>query len=141
YLARAAQAARTPIRGHGRRLALLAASLLLLNLFIAPDSQFSVRYLRDHLDYSGTRIALLTVGTGTPAALGVLVGGRLADVRGRRLVAAVAIAASVLLELCFYLSRGWPVWMWAFLSSIVGAASVPALAVYGPELFPTALRG
>ena len=141
YLARATARVTPSIRGHVGRLALLAGSLLLVNLFNAPDSQFSVRYLRDHLDYSGARIALLTVGTGTPAALGVLVGGRLADVRGRRLVAAVAIGASTILGLFFYVSRGWSVWAWAFLSSIVGAASVPALAVYGPELFPTGLRG
>jgi len=33
------------------------------------------------------------------------------------------------------------VWAWSAGGSIVGAATVPALGVYGPELFPTKLRG
>jgi putative MFS transporter len=33
------------------------------------------------------------------------------------------------------------VWAWSTVASILGAATVPALGVYGPELFPTSLRG
>jgi MFS family permease len=36
---------------------------------------------------------------------------------------------------------GWPLWAWSLTASILGAATVPALGVYGPELFPTSLRG
>jgi MFS family permease len=133
--------AATTMAGHGRRLALLAASGALLNLFIAPDSQFTNRFLHDELGFSGGRIALLTVGVGTPGALGVILGGRLADVRGRRVVAAVALSLGTALEVALFFSRGWPVWIWALSSNVIGAASVPALGVYGPELFPTALRG
>jgi MFS family permease len=32
-------------------------------------------------------------------------------------------------------------WLVALLGSVVFAAHIPALAVYGPELFPTSLRG
>lgn len=31
--------------------------------------------------------------------------------------------------------------MWTLAGTILGGAAVPAIAVYGPELFPTALRG
>ena len=36
---------------------------------------------------------------------------------------------------------GWTVWAWSVVGAIVGSITVPALAVYGPELFPTSLRG
>ena len=40
-----------------------------------------------------------------------------------------------------YLSWGWPLWMASLVASVIGALAVPALAVYGPELFPTGQRG
>jgi MFS family permease len=39
------------------------------------------------------------------------------------------------------LSAGWSMWALSMAGAIVGAATVPALGVYGPELFPTGLRG
>ena len=67
-------------------------------------------------------------------------GGRLAE-RGRRLVGAVAVVGGVGATVFSYSTHGWPVWAWSALGSVVGAATVPALGVYGPELFPTAMRG
>jgi MFS family permease len=32
-------------------------------------------------------------------------------------------------------------WMWSVIGGIIGGLTVPALGVYRPELFPTALRG
>ena len=32
-------------------------------------------------------------------------------------------------------------WTFAIVSSVISGAALPALAVYGPELFPTSLRG
>ena len=126
--------------GHGPRFWLLAASGFLLNVFVAPASQFQNEYLRDERGFSGGRISLFTVLTGTPGLLGVIAGGRLAE-HSRRLVGAVAVAVGVGATVLVYLSTGWPLWAWSAIGSIVGAASVPALGVYGPELFPTALRG
>ena len=128
-------------KGHGYRLSLLAASLFLVNLSIAPSSQFTNRFLKHERGYNGGRIALLNVVTGTPAALGVVVGGRLADVRGRRVVAAVALALGTVLSVAFFFTRGWAMWAWTLAGNVVFAASIPALLVYGPELFPTSLRG
>lgn len=39
------------------------------------------------------------------------------------------------------LASGWSMWALSAGGAIIGAATVPALGVYGPELFPTALRG
>ncbi|HEV3400553.1 MAG TPA: MFS transporter, partial [Acidimicrobiales bacterium] len=45
------------------------------------------------------------------------------------------------LSLLMFFAQGWPVWAWAVVGKIVSDASIPALGVYGPELFPTSLRG
>ena len=132
--------AAAPVRGHGRRFWLLAVSGFLLNLFLAPAAQFGNEYLRTERGFSAGRIALFTVLTATPAGIGIVVGGRLAE-RSRRLVSAVSLVGGVGCSVLMYLSAGWPVWAWSLIGSVIGAATVPALGVYGPELFPTSLRG
>lgn len=131
----------TGLAGHGRRFWLLAVSALLLNLFTAPASQLMNEFLRDERGFSAARISLFTMLTNTPGAIGIVVGGRLADTRGRRLVGAVGVAGGVALTVAMVLAGGWPMWALSVGGAIVGAATVPALGVYGPELFPTSLRG
>ena len=129
------------MRGNGGRLVLLAASAFLLALFTTPASQFQNEFLRDERGFSAARISLLTLLTNTPGAIGVVVGGRLADVRGRRLVGAVGLAGGVGATVAMFASSGWPLWAWSVVGAVVGGAVLPALGVYGPELFPTSLRG
>lgn len=128
-------------RGHGRRFWLLGASLLVLFVFTSPASQFLNEFLRTERGWSASRIALFTLATNTPGGIGVVVGGRLADVRGRRMVGAAAVAGGTGATVAMYLSHGWPIWAWSLVGAVVGAATIPALGVYGPELFPTSLRG
>ena len=130
-----------PVAGHGGRLALLAVSGVLTNLFVAPSSQFGNQYLRTERGFSGGRIGLLSVTIGTPAVIGIVAGGRIADVRGRRVVAAVALVFGTLCTVGYFHSEGWPMWVVATVGTVVSAAAIPALGVYGPELFPTGLRG
>ena len=127
--------------GHGGRLLLLSVAGLLTNVFIAPQSQFGNRFLRSEQGFSGGMIGIFTVVTATPASLGIVAGGRLADVRGRRQVGAVTLSLGAALTVVFFFSDGWAVWIWALLGTTVSAGSIPALGVYGPELFPTSLRG
>jgi MFS family permease len=129
------------IAGHGGRLWLLAVTGLLTNVFIAPQSQFANQYLLSERGFSAGRIALLSLVGGAPGIVGIVVGGRIADVRGRRKVAAVAAIGGALCTVAFFYSRGWPLWAWACLGTMISTAAVPALGVYGPELFPTSLRG
>ena len=138
FVARHAQAT---VSGHGRRLLLMAGSALLVNLFVAPQSQFSNRFLRTERGFSGGRIGLMSVAIGTPAGIGIVVGGRIADVRGRRLVGALSLAGGTLMTVAFFYSRGWTMWAWALVGTMIADAAIPALGVYGPELFPTGLRG
>ena len=129
------------LAGHGGRLALLAASAFLLSLFTAPASQFQNEFLRDERGFSAAGIAAFTLLTNTPGGIGIVVGGRLADVRGRRIVGAVGLVGGIGATVLMYLSSGPAIYAWSVVGAIVGAATIPALGVYGPELFPTSLRG
>jgi putative MFS transporter len=127
--------------GHGRRLWLLGISAMLFGLFLAPASQYQTVFLRRERGFSAARISLFSIGTNVWGGIGIVVGGRLADVRGRRIVAAVGIVGGVGCTVLMFFAAGWTVWAWSVIGAIVGAATVPALGVYGPELFPTSLRG
>lgn len=127
--------------GHVGRFWLLAVSAILANLFIAPASFFLNRFLVEDRGFSATTVALFTLATATPGAIGVLVGGRLADTRGRRPVGAVSLVVATTATVLAFQSFGAALWLWTILASVIGSASVPALGVYGPELFPTSLRG
>jgi MFS family permease len=124
-----------------RRLALLAASGFLLNLLIAPASFFQNRYLKDVRGYSATLIALFTLVTNTPGGVGVVAGGRLADVHGRRIVGAVAVIGGAVGTVVTFAVTGVPMWLASSAAAVIGGASVPALGVYTAELFPTGRRG
>ena len=129
-------------QGDGRRrLILISAGAFLFALFATPSSQFQNEFLRTERAFSATRISVFTLVCGTIGGLGVMVGARLADVRGRRAVAAIGVGAGVVTTLAAYLARGWPLWAWGIGDNLLGYAVAPALAVYGPELFPTSLRG
>jgi MFS family permease len=124
-----------------RRFALLALSAFLTNLLVAPASFFQNRYLRDVRGYSAATISLFTLATNTPAGIGIVAGGRIADTRGRRRVAAVGLVVGATATVGVFVLSGSPMWVVATVGSVVGAAAVPALGVYGAELFPTGHRG
>lgn len=123
-----------------RRFALLASVALLTNIFIASASIFQNRFLRDERDYSAAAITAFTLATATPAALALLLGGRLADRRGRRSLAAVGVPlGAVVLAAAFALS-GAALWLVTFVGGAISAIAYPAIAVYRRELFPTGNR-
>jgi MFS family permease len=127
--------------GHTGRLWLLGISALLFGLFLAPASQYQNVFLRRERGFSAARISLFAIGTNIWGGIGIVAGGRLADVRGRRIVAAVGIIGGVGCTVLMFFATGWSIWAWSVVGSIIGALTVPALGVYGPELFPTSLRG
>ncbi len=133
--------ARVTMAGHRGRLLLLGASTFLGVMFLAPVTQFQNAYLREEHGFSALTITVFTILTNTPAGIGIVVGGRLADMKGRRLVGAIGtLGGSLILAGAFHVGGIW-LWLAWVSGSIVAAMTVPALAVYGPELFPTALRG
>ena len=123
-----------------RRFVLLAAVAVLANLFVAPASLFQNGYLEDERGYSAALIAAFTLATATPAGIGLIIGGRVADVRGRRRVIAVCLPMAAALLVISYSIGGPPMWLAASLGGVVGAIAFPALAVYRNELFPTGSR-
>jgi MFS family permease len=132
---------RDPVTGHRRRLGLLAGTAFLGAMFLAPAAQFQNDFLRHEHHFSATRLTIFTLLTSTPAGIGILVGGRLADSRGRRVIGAFGVAAGTILTVISFQVGGPWLWITALLGTTVAATTIPALGVYGPELFPTTLRG
>ncbi len=124
-----------------RRFAILATVAVCANFFVAPASFFQNRYLREVRGFDAGMISLFTLTTATPAAIGLIIGGRVADVKGRRGLIAVAIPLATILVLVSFLVGGAPMWFSAFGGGFVGGIAFPALAVYRAELFPTGNRG
>ncbi|MEM8707774.1 MAG: MFS transporter [Actinomycetota bacterium] len=123
------------------RFGLLGGSLLLLALFAAPASGFHNEFLRDERGFSGGDITIFTLVTATPIGLGVLVGGRLSETWGRRKTAALGIVTGTIGTILSFVFAGPAMWAAKLAGNVIGAIGVPALAVYGPELFGTQDRG
>jgi MFS family permease len=131
----------TDVSRRRRRIGLLGTSAFLTAMFVAPASQFQNEFLRTERGYSGVKISLFQLTTNTPAGIGIFVGGHLADVRGRRLVGAVALIGGTLLTVVRFAGMGWVMWVAGILGTMIGAAIIPTLGVYGPEMFGTGDRG
>jgi MFS family permease len=128
------------MREHRARFFLIGGSATLLSLFAAPAAQFQNEFLRNERGFSGAQIAVFITLTSIPGAIGIIVGGRLAE-SGRKVVGATATFVGVGMTVLQYWSFGALIYVFSTLGSIVGAAAVPALGVYGAELFPTEARG
>ena len=123
-----------------RRLGLLAAVAFAGNVFIAPASFFQNNYLTDIRDFSGGMIGIFSILVGTPAAVGLIIGGRIADTRGRRRLIAIALPLATAAVVAAYSVGGPMLFVFSFLGGVLGSAAFPALAVYRAELFPTGNR-
>ena len=124
-----------------RRFGVLATIALLSNLFIAPASLFQNGYLKDERGFDATTIAVFTLVTATPAGLGLILGGHLADTSGRRRLIAIALPVSTAFIVVSYSVGGPLMWVSVLLGAVIGGIAFPALAVYRAELFPTGNRG
>jgi len=123
------------------RFVLLAIVAISANLFVAPASFFQNVYLRELRGYSAALIAVFTVVTATPAAIGLILGGRMADQRGRRRLIALTLPLSTVFIVAAFSVPGAPMWLSAFAGGFLGSVAYPAMAVYRAELFPTGSRG
>ncbi|MCY3785862.1 MAG: MFS transporter [bacterium] len=122
------------------RLTWLGSGALMFSLFAAPASQFLNEFLRTERSFSASEITVFQLSINTPAAIGVLVGGRFSDVRGRRRIGAVGLVAGAAFTVMRYVQGGWPMWMWGVLAAVFGAMSVPVMGAFGGELFGTSSR-
>lgn len=124
------------------RLLLLGVGALLATVFATPASQFDNQFLRDELGFTASRITIFTLITSTPIGIGVLAGGILSDRIGRRPIGAFGTAVGVSMSVLSFFSNEFWIFPVRAIGVVLGSGfAVAGLAVYGPELFPTRLRG
>ena len=146
-----ALAARTSQRGrlrevvdplYGGRFVVLALAGFLLNMFFAPSSQFTNRYLANERGFSAAGITLLRAMTQIgPALVAVYVGGRIAESKGRRPAAIGGVIAMAATTAVFFTMGGPILWFMLLASTAAAAFAGPSLAAFNTELFPTEVRG
>ena len=123
------------------RLASQLAAAFFTSVFVAAASVYLVNYLRDVRDFDALGVSVFTIVTAAPAGIGLIIGGRIADERGRRVVGALALAAGSIFVVVSYSTAGVAMWLAEIVGGILLGVSYPALAVYRGEMFPTARRG
>jgi MFS family permease len=123
-----------------KRMLLLGSVAFIGNIFISPASFFQNSYLSDVHGYSAALIGVFALVVGTPAALGLLIGGRIADQRGRKPLLAIVLPLSTLSVVLAFSVGGPILWLFSFGAAITGSMAFPAMAVYRTELFPTGNR-
>ena len=129
-------------RKYGSRFLLLGLAGFLTNVFAAPSSQLTNRYLHREHDFLNSEIALFrTVTAGIPGILGVVLGGRLAESRGRRPVTIVGLVVAAAFQMTFFLTGGWLLWIAPTIAIVAALAGGLALGALDTELFPTEVRG
>ena len=124
-----------------RRLAIQMSVAFFGNLLLAPASFFQNGYLKDERGFSAAMVAVFTLVTSTPAVIGLAVGGRVADQRGRRRLAVTCVPVGATLIASSFFFGGPLLWMAAISGAVVAATAYPSLAVYRTEMFPTGRRG
>lgn len=128
------------LRGYWGRILLLGGVFFLIALFLSPIDWFRNEYLREEHGFSASRISLFVLATATPGGIGLYFAGRIADVRGRRTVVAVAIVLGLGSIVMFFNVAGNLLWVTALGATILASGLLPALGVFRGEMFPTAIR-
>ena len=118
----------------------ICSVVFLTNIYIATASIFQNRYLKDERGYSAALVALFTIVTSSPATFGLIIGGRVADERGRRILGATLVPIGAFLLALSFSTSGIVMWLVAIAGGLAFGISYPALAVYRGELFPTRTR-
>lgn len=129
-------------RGHASRFWPMAVLSFAISAFTAPTANLLLVRLENVLGWSPGSASLLLAATSAPGvAIGLLAGGRLADVAGRRPTEAVAILVGVTGGVGVYFAETGPLLaVGIFLSTLGGSAFGPAFTSHRSELFPTDLR-
>ena len=127
-------------RSHLPKLLVLGAISFLIAAFLSPADQFRNEFLRDERGFNAGTITLFVTLAGTPGGLGLLIGGRAADVVGRKLVILTAGVVGLGFLVLVFNTAGPLMWVLAVVASVISAALLPSLGVYRGELFPNRFR-
>jgi len=127
---------------YGGRFWVLVIATFLFAVYTAPSSQLTNDYLRQTRGFSGFDITLFRAITqGFPGLVGIAIGGRLAETRGRRPVAATALFLGTAAQMVFFLYGGIVLWVTSAVAIVLGGIAAPALGAFNGEMFPTEIRG
>jgi MFS family permease len=128
---------------YGMRFLLLALAAFLTNVFSAPSSQLTNRYLTQSHDFSNSDVALFrTVTAGLPGIIGVLLASRLAESRGRRPVTIIGLLVATTFQAAFFVAGDNALlWIAPVIAIVAAACAGLALGTLDAELFPTEVRG
>ena len=96
--------------------------------------------MRDEHGFSALQVTLFIITTATPGGIGLYLAGRIADLRGRRIIVVTAAVAGLGLTTVFFNASGLWLWPLAFTAITLASGLLPALGVYRGEMFPTAVR-
>ena len=127
---------------HGRRFWPMAGLAFSISAFTAPAANLALVRLESDLGWSAATASLLLALSSAPGvAIGVLAGGRLSDIVGRKPTEAVSIFVGVAGGVAFYfLEAGWLMGLGIFVSTVGAFAFGPAFGSHRSELFPTEIR-
>ncbi len=118
-----------------------AVAGLLASAFTSVGLAFSTERLVDDLGYSTAAAVVISLIGGTLGGLGFFVGGRMADVVGRKVTTVFALALVLGGGIMLYYVELLPLIVLAIVASTFGSfAFVPASASHRAELFPTEFR-
>jgi MFS family permease len=130
-------------RAYGARFLLLGLAAFLTNVFSAPSSQLTNRYLTHAHDFTNADVAVFrAVTAGLPGIIGVLLASRLAESRGRRPVTIIGLLVATVFQAAFFLADGsLLLWITPVVAIVAAACAGLALGTLDAELFPTEVRG
>jgi MFS family permease len=129
-------------RRYGGRFIILGLVAFLTNVFAAPSSQLSNRYLTGGHDFSHSQVALFRgITAGVPGFLGIIVAGRLSETHGRRPVAVIGLLVASIFQVVFFLGDGAALWIAPTIAIVAAACAGVAVGTVNTELFPTEVRG
>lgn len=112
-----------------------------LSAFSSPVANLALIRLENQLAWTTGSASLLLIATTAPGVtLGLLAGGRFADVIGRKATEAISIVVGVTGGVLLYFLEGWPMGFGLFFATLGASAFAPAFASQRTELFPGAIR-
>jgi len=128
---------------YGPRFLLLGLAAFLTNVFSAPSSQLTNRYLTHAHDFTNSDVALFrTITAGIPGIVGVVLASRLAESRGRRPVTIIGLLVATVAQAAFFLAADDALlWITPVIAIVAAACAGLALGTLDAELFPTEARG
>jgi MFS family permease len=125
---------------HYRRLVPLATAGFLGGAFTALTTSFINDFLINTRRWGSLRAGLVIIGAGAIGSLGLLIGGRVADVVGRKPTAVAGTILGVVGGISFFFTSGWLIALGIVVGSFGASMFVPAFQTMRAELFPTDVR-